>query len=631
MAFQGQDANMISPLPELSAIEVFALDFEAYDPGLTKLGPGFLTRNSFPLGFSIYTQAGFCQYYAIGHEDDNFMGPWLTWLKALCACPDKIMICANSKYELEVLYFLRITPLCAVIDIQTQEALIDENIGRYDLDSIAIRRGLGAKLELPVGVSKDDLRFVPPHILGPYCEHDSWLTYRIYQQQLNELKTQNLERVAALESELGPILFKMRSIGVRVDVSGAEQVNETLKKNGAESLTSLINKTSPFEPWSSSSIAAWLRSQGICHFPKTDPTKTHPDGQDSITNEWLFGQKQSQTCQELAAYRKLEKFRRDFVEGVILDTNYKGRLHPSWFSTRGSSFLSGDDSNGTRSGRIACVTPNLTQMPSRHPEYGPMLRKLFLPEKDEQWCKMDVASQEPRIGLHYCVAMKLEGAEEMRQRYIADPKMDYHQYVTDMVNKLLTDPISRNDGKTINLGLWYGLGVEKLSWKLGLSVEATKSLLDRYHKGVPFVRALTRACMARAEDKGFVTTILGRRRRFDEWENGNFNSDWEPPVKDKNLAQELWGRVKRSKTYKAANSVIQGTAAEQIKTAIVNLSKENIYPLIQVYDELSVSTFDRKKALFVKDALENAIKFNVPMFAEGFLAKDWAGTDKKKL
>jgi DNA polymerase-1 len=263
-----------------------------------------------------------------------------------------------------------------------------------------------------------------------------------------------------------------------------------------------------------------------------------------------------------------------------------------------------------------------------------MLRKLFLPEEGEKWCKMDVSSQEPRIGLHFCVALEkvgaigFEGSVAMQERYIQNPKLDYHQYVTDMVNKYLTTPIQRSDGKTINLGLWYGLGVVKLADKLNLTVDATRDLLEKYHTGVPFVKALTNTCMSRANDKGFVTTILGRRRHFVEWENADWKAEWEPPIRDYELAKAKWGNVKLAGTYKAANSVIQGSAAEQTKKAILDLADEGIYPLIQVYDELSISAPNLGSAHKVKEALEQAIKFEVPMLAEGFVADNWAGENK---
>jgi DNA polymerase-1 len=333
----------------------------------------------------------------------------------------------------------------------------------------------------------------------------------------------------------------------------------------------------------------------------------------------------------MAKYRQGEKIRRDFIQSMILEGSYNGRLHPNWFQTRGSSFMSGDDVNGTRSGRIACTDPNLTQIPSRHPLYGPMVRGLFIPEDGERWLKTDYQAQEIRIGVHYANKLNLSGAAQIAQAYRDNPMLDYHEMVKEMVNAILSAPITRTAAKTTNLSLAYGMGKRKLAGRLGFTTSETEQFLNVYHREIPFVKEALDKAMRIANDRGYVKTIMGRRRHFSDWENANWGSAWERPIKDKQTALLTWGKIKRAGTYKAWNSIIQGTAAEQTKNSIVNMADEGIYPLMQVYDELDFSVSHVAEAYRVRQIMEHAIQMTVPVVAEMWTASDWSGLNKEKL
>jgi DNA polymerase I-like protein with 3'-5' exonuclease and polymerase domains len=173
------------------------------------------------------------------------------------------------------------------------------------------------------------------------------------------------------------------------------------------------------------------------------------------------------------------------------------------------------------------------------------------------------------------------------------------------------------------------MGVKKLAKALGLDDWQTKALLEKYHQKVPFMKALLQRCAQVAAERGYVKTILGRRRRYEEWENAEFGATWERPV-SKEAAEIRFARIRRAGTYKAINSIVQGSAAEQTKSAIVRSVKEyGLYPLMQVYDELSYSLSDPMDALKVKDCMENAIKFEVPHLVDSSLGTSWAAVKKE--
>ena len=173
--------------------------------------------------------------------------------------------------------------------------------------------------------------------------------------------------------------------------------------------------------------------------------------------------------------RVLNKLQGTFIDGIKRHI-YNGRLHAHINQIRG-------DNGGTVTGRFSMYAPNLQQMPIRS-EYGSELRKLFIPEPGEYWLSADYSQQEPRIVVHYAIKLGLPGTETLQEEFDRDDA-DFHQIVADMAN------ISRKQAKTINLGLFYGMGKIKLQKELGLDQAKAKSLFNEYHRRVPFVRDLS--------------------------------------------------------------------------------------------------------------------------------------------
>jgi len=573
---------------------------------------------------------GYNEYFPIAHKTGNCDLPVVAWFKELLSRPDIIAVGANTRYDLEALWKVGIVPSCRIEDIQIRDTLIDENQSQYSLNAIALRRGFSGKTASPmeeelvrrgwVSKGKPDyarLKDLEPEHVGPYAAMDAKLTLDIYMDQEAEIAAQELTQVVDLESKLTPVLFKMRLKGVRVDVSAAEQLNASMKTQLAESLKVFPKDVDPF---SSKSLATWVRGFGF-ELPQTDK------GNDSISNEWLLASGYDDLIL-MARYRQAERFRRDMLEGLIMEQHHKGRLHCQWYSTRGSSFMSGNDLAGTRSGRLASGSPSLQVIPARHPVHGPLIRGMFIPEDGEHWCKSDWASQEIRVALHYAIMLDMPGTKAIQQQYIINPKTDYHTLVMNIVNANSPVPITRPEAKTINLGLAYFMGKVKLAAALGLSPSKTDIILTAYHNAIPYIKPLMNTVMNVAERRGYVKTLLGRRRRFNEYENAEFGARWSKPLpREEALAK--WPSIKRAGTYRGLNSIVQGTSAEMCKLAMVQLDAEGLTPLLTVHDELDFSIANDSQARRVKEIMEHVMELKIPVVADAWIGSNWSGKDKE--
>lgn len=626
-------------LPDFSQWKTVAFDTETKDPDLIENGPGFVYDKAHMIGFSVYTDTGYNEYFPVRHlVGDNFIGLWKSWLDSLMKTEGITFVFANARYDLEAIRAEGIECKGKVVDIQVVEALIDEDQNAYSLDAILKRRGLPTKNKGPMeeelvrrgyivekgrNRGKADyskLEMLEPEWVAEYAMYDPKGTYDIHIQQKVDILQDELSTVFDLECELTPILFDMRWRGVPVDIARAESMNEEMS-SACGVLVAEIRRQSGMniDPFSTDSIAKYLDTMGI-FVPQTDKENN------SVTNEYLQTL-DDPVCKMLSEYRGTEKIRRDFVEGMVLENSYKGRIHPQYYQTRGSSFMSDGDANGTRSGRIGAVNPNVLQIPRRNPIWGKKVRALFLPEHGQRWCKADYNQQEPRILLHFAYKLKLEGAAEARQIYIDKPETDYHQMMTDNVNAIREKEITRGAGKDINLGLAYGLGKAKMADKLHIPQTESNSILNDYHEANPFVRKLQYKCIDVATMRGYVKTVLGRRRRFNKWEAVNWSLSKGKTNKDREQAEADWGRVRRAMVHKALNCIVQGSAADQMKRAIVDLYKEGIKLCATIYDETGASVEGPKTARIIRERMLNAIHFEVPHHIVAELGDNWGYTE----
>lgn len=271
--------------------------------------------------------------------------------------------------------------------------------------------------------------------------------------------------------------------------------------------------------------------------------------------------------------------------------------------------------------------PNLQNIPARDPVWGPKLRSLFLPEEGEDWFRHDWSQIEYRFLAHYGVG---SNAEVVRGMYRGDPSTDFH----DMTLQLLGwGPDMRKPAKNVNFGLVYGMGPPTLAAGLGLSLEeATSTVFDPYHAKVPFVQQTYDRAAARAAEKGFIKTISGRRARFNLYEAIKYTK--EKSALTYNEAVEKWGkeRIKRAFTYRALNRLLQGSAADLMKEAMVAVDESGVpavcgVPLVTVHDELGHSTppttTGREAMQEVRHIMETVMVLKVPILAAMESGPNW--------
>jgi DNA polymerase I-like protein with 3'-5' exonuclease and polymerase domains len=379
----------------------------------------------------------------------------------------------------------------------------------------------------------------------------------------------------------------MRFLGVRVDVEQAQKLKEELHTEEKECLQIVKKETGvDTQIWAARSIAQVFQKLNL---PYDSTEKTNSP---SFTKNFLQNHPHP-LVKRIARAREINKAHTTFID-TILKHSYKGRIHAEINQLRG-------DNGGTVTGRFSYSNPNLQQIPARNKELGPRIRSLFIPEEGHTWGCFDYSQQEPRLVVHYATLQNLYGVDEVLESYKGG-NADFHTIVADMAE------IPRSQAKTINLGLFYGMGKNKLQAELGISKEKSEDLFRQYHNKVPFVKQLMDNVMQRAQSSGKIRTLLGRLCRFHLWEPNQFGIHKALPH-DTALMEHGPG-IKRAYTYKALNRLIQGSAADMTKKAMIDLHKEGIIPHIQVHDELDISV--NNNADRIKEIMEDAVSLEVP-------------------
>jgi DNA polymerase I-like protein with 3'-5' exonuclease and polymerase domains len=445
---------------------------------------------------------------------------------------------------------------------------------------------------------------LPAIFVGSYAEQDADLTLRLFQHMRPIIEKESLTTVYKLEMELIPVIFNMIKKGVRVDVEKARRYKKTFKNTEKKILDSILEDTGiTVDVWAAASVATVFDKLKI-KYPRTEKTKAP-----SFTKDFLLHHSHP-IAQQIQSAREYNKVQSTFID-TILKHGETGRIHASIHQMR-------DGEAGTVSGRLSYSNPNLQQLPARNKEIKKQIRGLFLPEEGETWGSFDYSQQEPRIASHYAFKLGCEGAQTIVDEYQKNSDADFHNIVSEIA------AIERDQAKTINLGLFYGMGVNKLSNELQVKVEIAKEILSQYNNKVPFIKDLATRVSTYANSEGYVSTLRGRKCRFELWEPTTFGVFKALPLDQAKLKYGKHHHLKRAGTYKALNRLIQGSAADQTKQAMINLYNEGLTPLIQIHDELTLS-FDGSEEIKNKiiSTMENAIELSVPSKVDCDIGKSW--------
>ena len=608
--FKESDWKTPSHFPNLKDAKEIAIDLETKDPNIKTKGPGWPTMDGNIVGVAVATD-GFAGYFPIAHENGSNMDYKIVmdWVQEVVSGPgDKIF--HNASYDVGWLRAHGIKVSGRIIDTMVASALVDENRFSYSLNALGYD-WLGetkSEQELKEAASewgidaKQELYKLPAKFVGFYAEQDAILTLKLWQYLKTEIFRQEIQSVFNLETELFPVLLNMRATGVRVNLSEAERLKDEFVKKETKILDKITKESGlPVDIFAARSIAKAFDKLGI-KYPLTEKTK-----EPSFTANWLLNC-EAPIAKLIREAREVHKFHATFIDS-ILKFQHNGRIHSEIHQLRG-------DGGGTVSGRLSYANPNLQQVPARNKELGTRIRSLFKPESGLQWGSFDYSQQEPRLVVHYASSIGFPGSDKLIEAYEKE-NADFHQTVADMAQ------IPRSQAKTNNLGIFYGMGARKLSNELGIQTDEAKLLLQEYNKSVPFVRQLANRCMESADKNGAIRTIKGRKCRFDKWEPNSFGLY--KAVSEEEAVQKYGrGNIKRAGTYKALNRLIQGSAADQVKQAMIDCFKEGFLPIIQIHDELCFNVRPAKDSERIREIMENCIpELKVPSKVDVAINKDW--------
>src|SRR5210317_1303291 len=589
--------------PDLRHVDEIAIDLETKDPDLIKKGSGSVIGNGDVIGIAVATNH-YKGYFPIAHEGGGNMDRTkvLSWLKDVLEAPST-KVFHNAIYDVCWLRALGFKINGNIACTMIAAAVTDENRFRYDLNSLSWHYlGYGkneaalAEAAAEWGINpKSEMYKLPSMHVGAYAERDAEVTLGLWQEMKKEIINQDLEDIFDLESDLFPCLVDMRFKGVRVDVERAHNMKKEFKKAEQELLHKIKKETNvDTQIWAARSVANVFDMLRL-EYPTTDKT-----GAPSFTKNFLQ-EHEHPVVNMIAQAREINKAHTTFLDSII-SYEHNGRIHAEINQLRNAG-------GGTVTGRFSYQNPNLQQIPARNKDLGPKIRSLFIPEENCTWGCFDYSQQEPRLVVHYAATtdpiMYDDSVSKIVEKFKSD-SVDFHQTVADMAG------ISRSNAKTINLGLFYGMGKAKLQAELGLSTKAeAENLFNQYHENVPFVRELMNRTSQHAQLSGSIGTLLGRRCRFNKWEPNTFGMHTPMSLEE---AERTYGRgrIKRAFTYKALNKLIQGSAADMTKKAMLDLYNEGIIPHIQIHDELDISVESPEQAKKIIDIMENAVKLAVP-------------------
>ncbi len=607
------DSDWVCPseYPDLRFAKEIAIDLETKDPNIKTKGAGWATFDGHIVGFAV---AAFDQqwYFPIHHDAGGNMDSAITtaWMQEVLKTP-ATKIFHNASYDVGWLLVNGFEINGPIVDTMIAAALVNENRYSFSLNACAkdylgeIKNEtfLNEKAKEWGIDAKADLWRLPAGYVGFYAEQDAGLTLKLWQRFKTEISKQSLNDVWDMEMELLPILIETRRRGIRVDEEKAQKLKKEFKAKENIILKKIKDETT-IKPdiWAARSVAQVFDRMGI-EYPRTAKTD-----EPSFTQNWLVNCN-NPIAQLIREAREINKFHSTFIDSIQRFV-HKGRIHSEINQLR-------SDQGGTVSGRLSYSNPNLQQIPARNKEFGNKIRSLFLPEEGKQWGSFDYSQQEPRLVAHYAASVNenFSGADEFIEAY-KNEAADFHQIVADMAG------ISRTHAKTINLGLFYGMGKAKLARELGISKDNAENLLQKYHARVPFVKRLAEAVTNSSSKYGFIRTIKGRKCRFDMWEPATFGMNKAMQYEE---AKAIYGNnIRRAFTYKALNRLIQGSAADQTKQAMINCYKQGFKPLLQIHDELCFSINSENDITKVKEVMENAIEdLKVPFKVDIALGKSW--------
>ena len=645
--------------PNLSAAVAIGFDCETKDPELMQAGPGWARHKGHMVGYSLSAIDRLGNlgkwYFPMRHEveggDNLDAKQCLAYAQHVLNTPGIAKVGANVLYDIGWFAEEGVTVKGPFHDIQFAQAILDNNSMSVSLETLAqqylgigkqtdgLKEWIEAAYKPKKSQWRGDIYRAPPRLVGYYGEADAALPIQIIQKQWPIIQAEKLGEIYDLEHGIIPLLIAMRQAGTYTNVAAAEAFDRELDSDIGQLYAKIEHEygyrlvnTKGDESSDSRQIGKLLDHLGVS-YPRTKA------GNASITKEWLEVLEHP-VADDLLAVREHEKIQSTFVRSYILNKNVNGYLYPLFHPLKG-------ETNGTFLGRFASSDPNLQNIPSRT-DLGKRVRKLFTPDPGHfGWEKKDYSQIHYRILAHFAVDDPngpQGGAEALRQSYINDPDMDYHRKVYMEVAPLMqwstTDEsvieVKRRPIKNVNFSLLYGVGKETMVYKYlkGMSKAEIDAFFEAYYKGAPYVKPTMRQIATEAEQYGYITTLRGRRIRFNLWEPRGYSKDRNAPALPYDKALQHYGSfIQLAYLYRAVNYKFQGSEPDIMKAGMLACWNSGVFdytgvPRITVHDELGFSKRDdspqmREAMAFINHTMETTTRMRVPIKVDATEGPTW--------
>ena len=425
------------------------------------------------------------------------------------------------------------------------------------------------------------------------CSMYANVIYNVYKETLKKLEeTSQLDLFNNIEMPLVEVLADMQYNGIYADKDELTEFGKKLK-NEIEKLTSKIYKLAgeEFNINSTKQLGTILFEK--LKLPALKKTKSGYSTDVEVLEKL---RKEHDIIEKILDYRQLCKLNSTYVEGLIPYINKNdNKIHTYFHQTV------------TATGRISSTDPNLQNIPTRF-DLGKQIRKVFKPEEGYVFVDADYSQIELRVLAH------ISGDEHMIQAF--NDNEDIHRQTASKVFGINMEEVTdkqRSDAKAVNFGIVYGISDFGLGEQLGISRKQAKAYIEQYLEKYEKIKAFMENIKEYAKEKGYVETLFNRRRYIPEMNSNNY------------MVRQFGARV-------AMNTPIQGTAADIMKIAMINLYKElknrklSSKILLQIHDELLLKVKEEEKEEvkeLLKTSMENAFKLSVPLEVKLSEANNW--------
>jgi DNA polymerase I len=597
------DKSFSDFLKKLKTVKYFAFDTEtsSLDPITAEL-----------LGISFSWERDTAYYLDLSHgkaqktadlfsyqKSTEVAHPWLEELKPILT-DAKIKKCAhNAKFDWRVLKNQGVIVNGLFFDSMLASYLLNPDNRQHSLDATSFRELGWEKISTYdlIGKGKDQISFsqVDPEKIAQYSGEDANCTWLLSDVLSKKLKKENLLKLLdEIELPLTTVLANMEENGILLDAKILKKIEgdlairlKKLAKNIYELAGEEFNINSPKQLQTILFEKLKIDTKGI------KKTKTGISTADEELEKLLDEHKIISLIQN---YRELNKLQSTYVLSLPLLINSKtGRIHTSYNQTIAAT------------GRLSSTEPNLQNIPTRGEE-GQKIRSAFVAQKGYKFLGLDYSQIELRLAAH------LSGDKKMIKAF--RDKEDIHRATAAEINEVELEEVTkqmRYEAKAINFGILYGQGPHGLAQNAKIPYKHAQEFIAKYFEAYPSIRKMIDKSINEARENGYATTIFGRKRYLPELDSNNV-------------------MIRRGAERMAINTPLQGTAADLIKLAMINIAEaikdhdDEIKMLLQIHDELIFEIKEDKIDTWLpklKDLMENAITLKVPIVVDLAIGDNW--------